>query len=283
MRENNFSIGEKIFVGVFSLAVFMLIILLTVLNEAPVARILLSFSPLILVIISVVSLFLKSRSQFRIVSWILPIFWPAVFYMMGVSGLSPASQTTEVGSILALNFALSFIFVLVLEIMVSVKEGFGNVFNKIKVEMPKNPKPENVKDAMQSIEDKSKALNQVIGRVYRRSNGANLKMRNLLKIKPELYNKFSRMTEENLMENPDATLNLLWHITDELNTLYLTEEEVFGDDSYKLRNLARDPTGKTKIIDVLIANDSDPAALYFKSSLEFCKKAIEEVEMLKNK
>ena len=90
-------------------------------------------------------------------------------------------------------------------------------------------------------------------------------------------------SEENLMKDPESTLNLLWQITDNLNTLYLSEESVFGNDSYKLKNLARDPTGKTKIIDVLIANDSDPAALYFKSALEFCKKAIEEIEILKNK
>jgi hypothetical protein len=108
-----------------------------------------------------------------------------------------------------------------------------------------------------------------------------MKMRNMLKINPEAYNRFSRMTEESIKKNPDSALDALWKISHKLNQLYMAEEEVFGDDSYKLKNLARDPTGKTKIIDALISNDSDPIALYFKSALEFCKKAIEEIDMLK--
>jgi hypothetical protein len=282
MESNGFTLGEKVFVTSFSILAFAGIIALTILTKSPLGRVFMSFSPTILVIITVIIMFLKSRHQFRIVSWLLPLFWCAVFFMMSASGVSEFAMKTDVGNILAFNFFISFVFVLVLEIMASLREGFTGIFSKVKVKIPSKPEPQMIKESMQSIEDKAKALNQVIGRVYRRSNGATLKMRNLLKIHPEWYNKFSSITAENLMEKAGVALPLLWKITQRLNDLYNEEIEIFGDDCYKLKNIARDPTGKTRVIDVMTANDSDPVALYFKSALEFCKSAIEQVEMLKN-
>ena len=282
MEKNSFTLGERVFITLFSLALFLAVILLSISTESPVGRVLLSFSPTIFVIISVIIMFIKSRSQFRIVSWLLPILWPAVFFMLSASGLSEFAQKTDLGSILAFNFVISFIFVLVLEIMASTREGFASIFSKVKVDIPEKPKPKDIKESMQSIEDKAKAINQVIGRVYKRTNGASIKMRDLLKIHSEWYNKFSEITAENIMERTDTALNMLWSITQRPNDLYNTEIEVFGDECYKLKNLSRDPTGNSRIIDVMIANDSDPVALYYKSALEFCKKAIEEIQMLKN-
>lgn len=282
-QPESFSIGEKVFVSLFSLALFATVILLTVTTASPFPRILLSFSPAILVIITVITMFLKSRNQFRIVSWILPIFWPAVFYMVVFSGLGSSMRDMEVGGILAFNFMISFIFVLVMEIMVSVRQGFTGIFAKVKVSVPKNPKPEDISASIALLGEKAKVINQSIGKVYRRSNGATLRMRDMIKISPALYNSLRGISHEVISKDADSALKVLWGITEKLNTLYMPEESVFGEDCYRLKNLARDPAGRTRVIDVIISNDPEPVALAFKAALESCKKAIEEIEILKEK
>jgi hypothetical protein len=138
---------------------------------------------------------------------------------------------------------------------------------------------ESIKKFVSSIEDKAKALNAVIGRVYSVKHGGTDELRKKIKIDSEHYNEISQLhTEEPGKRKETATL-LLKKIKERLGLLQRPEIEVFERSEVRnLEDIDRDKSGKDDIIDVLMKNDKDPVAIYYQGALDFCDEALKELE-----
>ena len=57
------------------------------------------------------------------------------------------------------------------------------------------------------------------------------------------------------------------------------EKEMFGEAAVKhLKNLLRNDTGSSRIIDVLAKNDNDPVMLYYNGALEAYREIRRQIE-----
>lgn len=116
-----------------------------------------------------------------------------------------------------------------------------------------------------SIQDKCKAINFVIGRVYRSSNNGTDGIRNKIRINSDLYNEFEDAEREG---NKKRMIKALDKINKSLENLRKSEKNVFGSKAKKFKNLIRDTTGNSSIIDVLSKNDKDPVMNYYMDAVD---------------
>ena len=123
-----------------------------------------------------------------------------------------------------------------------------------------------------SVEDKLKAINFVIGRVYSDTKGGNKKIRELLKIPRELYNEFSAKTKGELDGNEsDRLVEVIDKILLRLENLEQTENTSIRVKKGRVE-LKRE-TGDS-ILDVLEKNDDDPVKEYHAEAKEICLKVL---------
>ena len=134
---------------------------------------------------------------------------------------------------------------------------------------------ENFNVTLRGIEDKCKAINFVIGRVYSDKRGASADIRDKLKINPEWYNAFSEITSDFKDEEKHKLKTVLKNILDKLLQLEDPEENVIKVNIGQLPIYRR--LGD-KIIDVLARNDKDPIIDYHKEALEICEKTLKYLE-----
>lgn len=132
---------------------------------------------------------------------------------------------------------------------------------------------ENFTVNLRGIEDKCKAINFVIGRVYSDKKGASPKIRAGLRIDSELYNSFSEITSDFKDEQATKLFNLLKKIHDRLGRLEMREKDLLTIGDAKLP-VARTADGSDRVIDVLINNDKDPVADYHADAKEVCEKVM---------
>jgi len=304
---------EKTFASFYFLALFVLIIITSISTMAPVVNIFVSFLPAILTIMTIFALFDTFQRNFKWGMFIIPFIWCGLFYYLGVAKILPMYAVLDIGNISVLNFLISVVFIIIvyaigeIERHLVLSEKSRVVKKKImsdmhaKKEQHKTEKhheshkhhthhehhvsqeeaPKMISEYIQSIEDKSKALNFVIGRVYSQRNGGTPEIRNRIKILSEWYNEFSHLESTDMKEKLFAAQKTLSLIYERLIDLKRSEKELFGRISYDLKNLDRDEYGRTKVIDVLVKNDNDPVKTYYKSALEFCTKAMTEMKKLK--
>lgn len=130
----------------------------------------------------------------------------------------------------------------------------------------------NVKTTLRSIEDKLKALNFVIGRVYSDKKGGSKEIRDMLKFPREWYNAFTAIvTHEESEEEPGELLEILHLIKDRLKLLERREADILNIGKAKL------PVNRYKhykILDVMATNDDDPSYEYHDEAKEICEKMI---------
>jgi hypothetical protein len=138
---------------------------------------------------------------------------------------------------------------------------------------------EDVKKFVSSIEDKAKAINAVIGRVYSVRRGGTEQIRKKIRINASDYNEFNELKDKEPAKRKAAAVRLLHKISASLGVFEQQERELFdNDDMTDLVRLQRDADGKDKIIDVLVKNDSDPVKAYYDGAKEFCSEALKELE-----
>lgn len=117
---------------------------------------------------------------------------------------------------------------------------------------------------LRGIEDKCKAINFVIGRVYSDKNGGSEKIRAKLKIDSALYNSFSEITSHFKEDDAKKLLDVLTKIYLKLTTLELPESKVLG------KKIQIKMDGDQKIIDILNSMDKDPVFEYHTEAKEVC-------------
>jgi len=136
---------------------------------------------------------------------------------------------------------------------------------------------ENFNVTLRGIEDKCKAINFVIGRVYSDKRGASPEVRDTLKINPEWYNTFSEITADFKDEEKHKLQGVLHNVMDRLLKLEQKENEVV-----KL-NIGTLPVFRKlgdSVLEVLARNDKDPLTEYHKEAKEICIKTLKYLETI---
>jgi hypothetical protein len=286
-------------------------------SSSPGEAVLVGFAPtLIYIIISII--LLEKLKKTDIILTVLPLALVFVFFMLGNLGPGSMFENMEVGKLSILNLILSYFFLFIIRVyghisMLNISSWIERSVNNLEEEadeekeeikeeyiravqskdmsaaMTPIPSPnqeeyvelrqeegkESLKKLVESIESSCKALNMTIGRVYRRSNGCTSLMRELIEVKKEWYNEFNVLTKTN---DKERMIEVVDKIEKRLNQLFKTERDVFGNA--QIKNIKRDPFGNSKIIDVIIMNDNDPAETYFENALSLCGKVREKIAKL---
>jgi hypothetical protein len=166
----------------------------------------------------------------------------------------------------------------------TIKRTTTNITGNEKIEEVKEIKTHSTEKElsgyMRSIEDTSKALNFAIGRVYSNKRGGSPQIRDKIKINNEWYNLIADIGRGNMIERLPELRNAIYQIGSRLNTMYLTEKQVFPITYVKKFNLEHDINGEEKIIDVLAKNDKDPISLYYQTAVDYCNKAIIDIDSI---
>mgnify|MGYP006294630969 FL=1 len=291
--------NEKIFMFLYTLFMVFLIGWINVRTGAELSVIFASFIPTFATILISLAFFSSGQYKYKIIVWLVPIFTVIIWYAIAVSGQVAALAKVDSGNISVFNFLLSMIYLIVLDAFRSIElnvieplkkriktteEKVTNLkASKLEEKVKTYGTEKSVEEYIQAIEDKSKALNFVIGRVYSAKHGGSEKLRNMIRIDKEWYNTFAEIRPDEIKSNILRLRKAVYSIGERLNVLHLTEKEVFPQSLSKLKKLQRNPEGKDRIIDVLIANDKDPVYAYYKSAVEFCNKAAKEIDALEQR
>jgi len=279
MGEKSLRLRKVLFEGfsLVSLVVLVLLIVFTALGTgASPIFVMLGFMPTIATIILCLVIFDETVFSF-IILWLVPIVLSGIFYLIA-SSQPILNNNLDIGALVALNLVFSILYLVIFFIIAKFAGRSSQELQEKKQEnKPSHTiiqhQPTKIKEYVASIEDKSKALNFVIGRVYSKFHGGSKQLREKLALKPEWYNEFSEAL--NNEANPDRRrlLSVLDNIEKQLALMNLTEREILHPEQIsELKNLDRDDDGNSTIIEVLIKNDKDPVESYFNGAKEFCLK-----------
>lgn len=262
----------------------VLIVFLSIVTFSNPFDTLIGLSPVLLTIIVTYILVDKYHMESGFLL-IFPFIFTGILYLLGTANLLGGIDYPTLSSV-------NLIFGLLFESVLIVHYTFLRRERKIKVKKVKKKEveeekklvinlddEEGLKSFVSSIEDKSKAINAAIGRVYSVRRGGTEPLRKKIKIDATHYNEFNELKNEPPEKRKETAINLLKKIKERLELLQKFEKEVFDlDDMSTLLNINRTSNGKDKIIDVLVKNDKDPVKAYYEGALEFCNNALKELE-----
>ncbi|MFP4424767.1 MAG: hypothetical protein ACLFP2_06095 [Candidatus Woesearchaeota archaeon] len=297
-QKQEMSFNEKLFMTFYATLVFFLIGWINIETNSPLFIIFLSFIPTLLTIIASVLFFATGELRHKIAVWTVPIFTCIIWYAIAMSGQVAGLNQVEAGNIIFLNFVISIFYLIILDLFqfldsVLIRPIEKRLIKENSTESKKRYNREseleqsvlyhntekNIETYIQAIEDKAKALNFVIGRVYSNKHGGSAKLREKIRIPKEMYNLFSEIPPDQISQNLKTLRNAVEAIYKQLEKMNESQTKVFGHANFY--NITHDP--KDRIIDVLIDNDKDPVATYYQSAMEFCSKALSEIDMIAKK
>ncbi|MBS3176168.1 hypothetical protein J4457_02940 [Candidatus Woesearchaeota archaeon] len=283
-KNNHF---DKMLVGATFVLIVLLMFFLSAISDQSLFNIFLGFLPTVLSItIAVIVLEMYRESSAYI--WIVPLVFIAIFYFWSQETL--LAMALDIPQITVMNVIVSYIFIMIIQFIappklhqvvyvpvikevpkIVVKEVPREVIKEVIKEVPVMPE---LREVVQALEDKCKAINHVIGRVYKQKNGGIKIMREKIRIPREWYNTFTQIKEGAFPEKEESLRPIIVKVVNRLNLLRQTEKDVFGHDYTKLKKLNRLPSGNSKIIEVLKNNDDDPIEVYVASAIEVCEKVL---------
>jgi len=234
-------------------------------SNAPFTSVLAGFLPSIVSLIFLISVIETGRHLEY--SWVMPAVFSIAFLVLGLIQAPPFDKM-EIGKLTVLNLVISYIFLIIIE--------YPAAYKKAEHSEPKEEERA-IEHHFHAIEDKLKALNFAIGRVYRSSNNGTTSMRDDIRIPSEFYNEFDRAVKE---ETKEQVIDAIEKIGRRLMNLQKTEKEVFGERAHHLRNLVRDEHGHSRIIDVLAHNDKDPVMSYYEDALAAYREIKRKIESI---
>jgi len=226
-------------------------------------------APTVIYVVTIVYL-IERNVHNKPLLWLMPLFLGTFFNIIGNYSKYSVIRNMEITQLTFLNLLIMYTFAGILSFIgVDIYRSDLRRLKKEKAELKKELNQltnDNLEEYIQSIEDKAKALNFVIGRVYSNRNGGSKQIRNRLKIKSEWYNEFSTLD----FANKERAGILIKNILNRLNQLFSKEKDII--EIANLKNLKRNPDGEDVLIDILIRNDKDPTRTYFESAMDFCLK-----------
>jgi len=253
--------------SIFLVATIVAIPIISVTSSSPAMNVFLGFLPLIVTL--VLDMIAVSHHYKTTVLWInlaaVHVLALAVLYFCNYLLSVPLNIGAAVSTSVLLGL-IATTFVVLTTGRVVPKHEHVVEFN-----------PEKIEEYVQSIEDKAKAINFVVGRVYRAANGGTAKMRERLRVPSEWYNEFTEIKDPG--EQLDKAKVLVRKIRDRLALYTMKEKEAFSSHELSaLKHLARDKAGNDDILTVLKTNDRDPVEHYYVSAVEFCDRILQELE-----
>jgi len=258
--------------GLFLFLILMLVLLTAIAGNNSLFLVLMGFFPTILVII-ISLLSFENYVEKRKSLWFIPIAVIGLFYFIGKASPSVVGGL-DVDILSSINFILSMIYTLT---SFSVFRNYKKYSSVTKNNKTKVLKKGDLQDYVASIEDKSKALNFAIGRVYSQFHGGSESIRNKIRIPKDWYNDFSIIGIGTNSLDYKKLNEIIAKFEIHLRLFEKSEKDVFGSSIQNLKNLIRDVAGRDKIIDVLDHNDKDPVRSYYEGAVEFCEKVREEM------
>ena len=291
---------ETLFGMVYFFCFIVFLFVVAALSGANMFNVFVGFLPTMIAIVASVAIFDMIDGNKKPLLLAVPLVLCGLFYILGTTGTHVVFTKIDVPNITALNFIISFLFIIVSLFLGEVEhrvfeeqeeqeldEELEDVDEKLGVDSPQDEfkmdhglreaDQKDIDEYIQSIEDKAKALNSVIGRVYAKRRGGTEEVRDAVRIPKEWYNEFAQL--ENL--DPATKVKKVRHL---VNLVYerlmlwgQPENVVFGYRHKYLKSLNRDPEGNTPIVDVLATNDRDPVEVYYKSAIDFCEKILAEL------
>lgn len=293
MDNQDFKRKKALFEGLslFAILILVLVIVLVSVNtKAPMFFVLLGFSPTLITIIAGIIVFEESRRH-RIVIWSLVFILPALFFVI-VTSQEILSSNLDAATLVSINVVISVLYLAVFYLLTKLFFKSTHIQKHEPKVVVQKQQPQTLKEYIASIEDKSKAINFVIGRVYSKYHGGSKELREKIGIDKAWYNEFSEiLQDENTQEmqkvehvrKKDELVSLLYvvnKIQERLHQLKKSEATVFGQKHMHLKNLDRHESGNESILHVMIKNDKDPIESYHKGAMEFCEGLKTKLESL---
>ncbi len=228
------------------------------------------FTPTIVCVILFVALLDGNYKD--VLFWLTPLGVGLLFLAIGPWLNALLNNQLDVPVLTAINLIVSYLILFVGQVLeyLSLRRSEAVVLRG-----PEDFSPEKLDQYIHTIEDKCKAINFVIGRVYRESRGGSKSLREKIKIPSEWYNEFNMISAKELKEKKEFALLLLQKIEAQLKLLLMPEKDVFTPEEVKRLSVAHDENGYDRIIDVLAVNDRDPVEDYLLGALEFCRNVSE--------
>ncbi len=252
-------------------------ILTSILSDSGMVYAIIGFTPTIAAVL--IFIFLLDGEYKDALLWLTPLAVAFLFLGLGPFINQLLGDQLDLSVLTAVNLALSYV---ILGIMSLIEYYGGKDEEDATLEEVQAFEPEHLGRYIHTIEDKCKAINFVIGRIYRASNGGTKGLRERLRVPREWYNEFNAIPAEEAQAQRQLALDLLGRIEERLGSLLRPEKDLFTKDELRsLKGLARDEEGRDRILDVLIVNDNDPVEEYFLGAMDFCKRVKEGLEKLK--
>lgn len=236
--------------------------------------VLLSFTPTLFTIIVAMIIYEAHRDN-KHVLWAVPIVLIFAFNWYGRTA-GGFFGTIDVDALTGLNVLAAFLYLIINYFLLQSKA--PKAAGKVKVverEVVKEVIPEDLSKFIASVEDKGKALNFVVGRVYNAYHGGSKLLREKVNMRQEWYDQFSQIPADPAKVDFVVLKELISLIEKRLHLLEKSEAEVFGLEHKNFKNLVRKDDGSERVIDVLDKNDKDPVKSYVEGALQFCGKVQE--------
>jgi hypothetical protein len=258
---------------------FCIIVLLSIILEENPFNILIGLSPVLLTIIVTHILVDKYHLESGFLM-VFPFIFTGIMLMLGMAGMLPE------GMEYLMLASVNIIFGVLFEASIVTHHGLIRKQLDKPEEKPKEEvkkvivrlDDEGLRQFVSSIEDKAKAINAVIGRIYSVKHGGTEPMRKKIRIDPETYNEINELKNQPHEKRRVIAIEMLRKIKDKLDQFMKPEREVFDKHEIKsLISLQRNADGNDKIIEVLIKNDKDPVKSYYDGAVEFCDDALDDL------
>lgn len=261
--------------SLFSLLLLLVVIIITAFStDSPLLFVVIGFLPAIVTVVLSIIYYEESFSH-KLTIWFIPLIVAASFFVIGTN-YSYMNHNMDVGTLTSVNIIFSLIYLSVFFSVIQIsKKPLRQKSQKVVIQKPEL----DIQEYIASIEEKSKALNFVIGRTYNKYHGGSLELRKSINLKAEWYNELSEALQNEDKSDKLRLFMIVENIEKHLSKLKMKEKDVFSQKQLdSLKNLDRDLDGNDKILDVLMKNDADPVELYYKGMEEFCDTIRKELE-----
>jgi hypothetical protein len=279
---SNMKSGERFFLILLLLLYVSAIGALGVATRSSLSSIFIGTLPLLLFLLSFFFLFTRHKVN-KVILWLLPLLFPLLFFGFWQANVLHTLSSMEGPALTVMNILLNYVITIFFLIIFTNRfqnrfhvEEIHHLRKKVKeYEEKLNITDKNMKFNLRSIEDKCKALNFVVGRVYSDKKGGNKSLREQLKIHRDWYNLFTEITADPQKEDLHALHEVLEKI---MGTLTLMEKKESSVLKVKKGKLPVERMDSDTVLQVLVRNDKDPVADYHAQAKEICEKIINFLE-----
>jgi hypothetical protein len=254
-----------------ALYLFLMLVMVMVIaakTESSSFIVLLTFLPTIFTVVIALIIYEAAKDNKNLL-WGVPFILVFLFNWYGKNN-GGIIANVNVEGLTALNLLFSFLYLIVLSLAVDHASRPKPAPKQAPPPKKKLSSPEDLSHFIASIEDKGKALNFVIGRVYNAYHGGSKELRERINMKQEWYDQFSQLPRDPAKIDFKELGKLIMTIEARLKLLAKPEVEVFGLAHLQFRNLVRDASGNEPVLEVLAKNDKDPVKSYVEGALDFC-------------